>query len=511
MTGGQLSTSAVVVYVLAGGALAYGLHRYREVAFRGIPDLSATGLGLFRIVFGVALLYGMGAALALPDGPAPGGDPAQADLWAPWGWVEYLTTHADTLDALQVLTLVAIVLFTVGLAAELSFMLVLVGFVVRLLVAQEYGAVSHAWVIFPLVLLPLVVVPWGDGLSVDNVIRRRQRQRRPDRPAGPHYGIAIWLPGLTLGCVWLAAAGAKIGVSGLDWITGGAVRYHWAEDHLNAPSSLGAWIAGHETIAILCSGVGVAIEALFITHVLFRSQRARLAYGLVALALFGGFYLFQGVFWYAWWVVLLAFLPWEAMANIGRRMLLRAQARRDDRRVLPVLPRPESLRTLTPALAVVVALLLTQQFAVSKADVEQMPFVSNYPMYATTWPSPDAFNRAMAPVKFYRYEFRDPSSGGEGQDITARLDEANLGSVLRDAAGWRLGHAGVTLDPVLQRGVEAVPIAYERRFKRALRAVRIRARRRVFDFDEGKLVTVEPRARLSVHFDPVRFSRTPTR
>jgi hypothetical protein len=467
-----LTPAQLLVYGVLAVITGAVLYRFRRFLLRGIPDLSATALGLFRLALGAALLYGMNEVLRLPDAAAPGGNADEAILWQSWGWVDYLAGHWNVRDAFYVATLVAIVAFTAGLFARLAYVAVVVGFLVRLLVAQEYGSVSHVWVLYPLVLVPLVVVPWGDGLSVDELIRRRRGLPSAARPPGPRYGVAVWLPGLALGIVWLAAAAAKLGRSGIEWATEGAVRYHWAEDHLSAPVSWGAWIAGHEAVAIAFSVAGLATEALFITHVLFRNEWVRLAYGLAGLGLLAGFYLFQGVFWFPWWSVLLVFLPWQAIASAI-----------DSRAVGSAATRAMPDARWYAALAGIVAVMLVQQVAISRGGIEQMPFFSNYPMYSNTSASPEAFNRQRAPVKWYRYTILRE----DGTDITAEADSLGLATAIQDVVAWRLREPDLPLDPGLQQALAEAHAVYEQETGERLASVRVAVDRREFDFTGGEL------------------------
>jgi hypothetical protein len=492
----------LAAYVLIAVAVAALLHRYRRVAFRGVPELGPEAMGLFRIAFGVALFVGMARYLRLPDAPPPGGVVEEAELWAPWGWVQWLGDHWGWRDGLRDLTLAAIVCFTLGLRPRIAYVLVVAGFVLRLLVAQEYGGVSHVWVLYPAVLIPLVLVPWGDGLSLDNAIRRRRGRPLPAPEPDPRYGLAVWLPGLTLGVVWLAAAAAKLSESGIEWVTGGAVRYHWAQDHLSAPTSWGAWVAGNEWIAIAMSGAGVAIEALFISHVLFRGQIIRFGYGLTAFSLFLGFYLMQGVFWYPWWTLLLAFVPWEALARLVRRG---AGTLRSAATAATARPRARPA-ALSPAVAAVVAALLIQQLAISRAAVEQMPFFSHYPMYSGTRASPEEFNAAIAPVRFYRYRAVTLDAQGASRDISRELYQADALPAMQEIGAWAEQNPDRALDPGLSAKLAEVGASYERRHGEPLRRVRLSGERRVFDFDQGKLVVVGRIAPMTFDFEALTVS-----
>lgn len=499
----EITPLTLVVSSLVASALAVLLYRYPRLGFRGVPVLSPEAMGLFRIVFGLALFVGMAHHLQLPDAPPPGGSPGEAELWEAWGWVDWLGDHWGWRDGIQTLTLVAIVCFTIGLLPRAAYVLVVVGFVVRLLVAQEYGAVSHQWVLYPLALLPLMLVPWGDGPTVDTIVRRRLGRAVPSREPSPRYGLAVWLPGLALGIVWLAAAAAKLDVSGPAWVTGGAVRYHWAEDHLAAPTSWGAWVAGQESLAVVLSGAGLAVEALFITHVLFRSQLVRFGYGLVAFSLLLGFYLMQGLVWYGWWTIILAFVPWEALARLARRA---AGALRAAATTTTAAGAGTGLPALSPAVSVVVALMLSQQLAISHASIEQMPFFSNYPMYSYTRASPEAFNEEVAPYKFFRYRAFSLDGTAAPRDISHELDVANALSILHEIGVWLERHPGQRLDPALTAKLADVRARYEARYGTSLRRLRLTGERRVFDFDHGRLVVVGQLPPVTVDFDALTVS-----
>ena len=485
-----VALSAYTSAAVLAGIVAY---RFRHIVLRGIPELSAPALGLYRIVLGCGLFWLMAVALRLPDTAASGGSEAEAAIWDPWPWVEHLAAHPELRDALQMATLVVICAFTVGLYARAAYLLVVAGFVVCLLVAQEYGVGSHAWVLFPLILVPLCVVPWGDGLSMDSLVRRWRGHPARARPPGVHYGIAVWMPGLVLGCVWAAAAAAKIGKTNWEWITSGAVRYHWAEDHLVAPSSWGGSLAGHEILAIALSAAAVGIEALFITHVLFRSEWVRLAYGLVGISLLFGFYVFQGLFWYAWWIPLLAFVPWVAIVNLAQRATKHAPSALPASRLAT---RPT--KRWYASVAAIVAAVSVQQLAVSRAGIEQMPFLSSYTMYSNTWPSAAAFNKAVAPTKFYRYQIFRVSRERAVTDITRPLRVAGLDSPLRDAAAWSGRYPGRRLGSSMQQALVDARSAYKQLLGVPVRRVRVVTHARVFDFGSGRLVAVPSPAAVEI-------------
>jgi hypothetical protein len=158
------------------------------------------------------------------------------------------------------------------------------------------------------------------------------------------------------------------------------VKYHFITDAHNAPLDWGLQLAGHPRLAVLAAFIAVAIEALVITAAFSRSEGYRLAMGLAALGLLGGFRLLMGVFWPAWWIPLLGFLPWRRLSWSST-------------------PATAPSRTVSSPTWVQYAMLLAvigQQIVVSTLRVERSPMFTHYPMYSSTYASGTAFNAALA-------------------------------------------------------------------------------------------------------------------
>ena len=134
---------------------------------------------------------------------------------------------------------------------------------------------------------------------------------------GLRYGYSVWVPGLVVGVAYAAAAWAKLNVppGWTDWVLNGTVEYHFIGDSVNAPVDWGLQFARFPFAAILASFGVVAIEAGLVTAAFVRNEWYRLTLGVAALLLFSGFYLFMGVFWPAWWILLLSFLPWRRLGT----------------------------------------------------------------------------------------------------------------------------------------------------------------------------------------------------
>ena len=262
------------------------------------------------------------------------------------------------------LGLIACVLFTVGLWTRISYaVLVAALLLTRLAWLQRSG--GHDWLCPMAILVSLLPVPWGDGVSID---ARRSATPVPPNTRSPMYGLAIWAPAVVMGLAFCGAAYAKLSTSGIAWITGGAVRYHFIEDADAAVTTWGLWIASHPIAAIAFSAGAVGLEAGWIAAVAARHPALRLLAGFAALSLFAGFYLFQGMLWLPWALWAAVWLPWDGW------------------RTLPSAP-------LRGAPARVAAVALAVQIVASGLALEVEPLASAYRMYSGTYASPEDFEQ----------------------------------------------------------------------------------------------------------------------
>lgn len=301
--------------LLAIVALSYTGHAARAALTARLPTLSPRGLGLFRIAFGLALLHLVDDLAAATPAVAVPRQLLKLETTTDLSASAWLGEHPDAVSAILTLTSVALVFFIAGAAARVTYTVAALGFaaVAHLVVASQGGA--HNWGLPVVTILLLVGVPWSrSAIGLDDTIRRL-RGRADDRSACQPLGLALWLPGLALGVAWLAAAYAKLDGAGLEWVTGGAVRYHFVEDALSAPVDWGSWIASHERVAIAFAAVGILFELTFVANIFFRKPLIRLGFGLAGLGFLAGTLLLQGVRWFPWWLLLLAFLPWEPIAR----------------------------------------------------------------------------------------------------------------------------------------------------------------------------------------------------
>ena len=326
-----------------------------------IPAASAGSVALFRIAFGSALLIFLFSRPVLATWAVnPWNAPSPAHRLI----LRIFVDASWLVDWLQPWLAFWGALFIVGAFARTAFACLTVGaFAWALLYTTRMT--HHTVSALMLTLLALQWSRWGDAWSID---AWRRRDHPSSRGTSQQYGYTVWAPGFVLGLVLCAAALAKLRESGLAWILNGTVKYHFLSDSSQAMVDWGLRIGRHPWLAVLLSFGAIAIETLVIVGVAARAYRYRLIAGGAVLCLLLGFTLLQGLFWPAWWILLLSFLPWHLVRTPGASSL-----------------RSEPLPKL--ALFMVIA-LVAQQLVVSLLKLEVAPFLSTFDMYSTTYASP---------------------------------------------------------------------------------------------------------------------------
>jgi hypothetical protein len=273
------------------------------------------------------------------------------------------------------------VAFIAGAMARLSFVMLTLGaFAWGLIFTVQIG--SHSVEVPLVTMLCLLWSRWGDAWSLDAWWRNR---RRPvaiggiSNPRSRAYGYSMWIPGLVLGTSLAAAAYSKMRESGLAWILNGSVKYHFLSDAHQAPVDWGLRLAQNDLVAILLSFAGVATEALIIVGVCCTMYRYRLAAGTATAALMLAFWLFQGLFWPFWAIMMLTFLPWHRIRAPRPHPAAAAPPASN-----PVAPRYPYLRWAQLVCGVIV---VGQQVVVSAYRAEYAPLASAWNMYSTTYAS----------------------------------------------------------------------------------------------------------------------------
>ena len=425
-----LTTSGVTV-----GAFASWLAR-------GIPVISPRSLAAFRIVFGVLvtgyLLYEP-VYHALLD---PYEVSAARGLYG--AIVRTLAERPRLIEALPFAVLGSGAAFVAGLRPRISFA-VLTACVLVWACVLTLRTTSHMVSALVLTMVSLLPARWGDAFSLDAVLRRRRVGREVVS------GFPVWVPLFTLGVTFAAAAWAKL-QNGLGWILNGTVKYHFVTDMDHAWVDWGVRLTESHAVAVALSAGAVIVEVLIVTAAFSRSGWYRMAIGIATVALLAGFALFQGVVWLAWWILLIAFLPW------GRFVPLHAAAA-----AMPVRLRPAEL--------LVIVFVIVQQLYVSMRHVEARPLFTAYDMYSTTYSSPEAYEAAS------NLEYR-----------VVEVDEhraADLPGCVVDEAGARAVAAAADGDVSARARVRGLlgPCLADRR---GVSMVRLEGDRQVYDWQQRR-------------------------
>jgi hypothetical protein len=346
-------------------AVRGGAPRLAQWIGERIPDASPKAVALFRIVFGVLLLI---VVLRRPVVAAWAAEPSNVISPAQQALLQLFVYAPWMVDGLHWWLAFWGGLFIAGAFARPAFACLTAGVFAWALLyttTTTYHTVSSLL----LALLVLQWSRWSDAWSVDAWRRGPDAQRTSPKA----YGYTVWVPGMVLGVVFAAAAIAKLRDSGVGWILNGTVKYHFLSDSIQAMVDWGLWIGRHQWLSVLLSFAAIAIETLVIVAVLMGAYRYRLVAGAAALGLLVGFTLLQGLFWPAWWLLLLSFLPWHLVRD-SRTVKVRDSG----------LPRTQVL---------VVMALIALQLGVSLLRLEVSPLLSTYDMYATTYGSPAEYEQ----------------------------------------------------------------------------------------------------------------------
>jgi hypothetical protein len=343
----------------------------RSIAGR-IPAGSAEQVAVFRIVFGFALL-----ALFLDQRVGPASLQSTNALTSLHEWLIAPFVRAPFLTQWVLpWLLLASVLFIAGAASRLSYLMLTFGalaWATLMTTRLGYHMVSALLV----ALLCLIPSRWGDAWSVDAWWRRRNH-RPPVKARSPRaYGYTIWMPGVVIGVVFAAAAVAKLHESGIAWILNGTVKYHFLSDAASAPLDWGLRVGLYPKLAVALSFGAILIESTIVVGAFACRYVYRAIAGIAGVALLSGFALFQGLFWPAWWLLLVSFLPWHWLVRHSTAVQSANATAPDVARV-----------RLQP---VIVIVLIAQQLLVSGLSLEAGPALSTYGMYSNTYDSPEAY------------------------------------------------------------------------------------------------------------------------
>lgn len=292
-----------------------------------IPTISAEGLGLFRIVFALALFIifcrqdFLGRTQTTP--------PVE---WRPNG-IATLAPFRICAEqphlgrAAHVALLAATGCFALGLMTRTAAWVITASFLVCLGVDLQTRSACHDLAILVPVLASLGVGRWADAYALDLVWARRRHRTAlhtvPPSAQPATYGVSLWMIMLAVGLAYAAAAYAKLRYCGLDWIFDGVVRNHLIEDFFAKGgvnphgwrSDVLPWIATSPFVGVILGLFTIVFEFGFVGVVFLRHDWQRLLVGAAGISFHAGLYCCMSVFWPAWWAIYLVFLPWESWAH----------------------------------------------------------------------------------------------------------------------------------------------------------------------------------------------------
>lgn len=370
-----------------------------------IPPASAEAVSVFRMVFGSALLLFL---LRRPVSAAWAADPENVLAGLHQSALSIFRVFPQIADWIPSWLIWWGALFVAGAFARIAFAMLTAGTVAWALVYTTQTT-YHAVCSLLVTMLCLQGVRWSDAWSID-------AWRRPRLKGAPHeYGYVTWIPSVVLGVAFAAAATAKLRDAGLAWVLNGTVKYHFLTDSHQALVNWGVQAGQHSWVAVLLSFSAIAIELFVIVGVFSGRYWTRVCAGVSALALLAGFSLFQGLVWPGWWLLLLSFLPWHRLRT-------------------PVPSTAASAVGWRPlAASAVVLTLIVQQLVVSTWKLEMPPLFSVYDMYATTYGSPEEYERQAGETYWI-------VGIGSARPPDCQIDRRQL-SVMQRAAETRSLHA----------------------------------------------------------------------
>ena len=328
------------------------------VVLRGVPSLTPRGLTLFRAAFGAAIAVYLLSDTYTASTPVAREIAYDLTTAAPVRW---FAARDGVVNAVRGVAAVSALLFAAGILPRVTYAVAAIGTIAWMwAVTVVVGA--HPYSVLMLPLVALFAVPWHEASSL------RQLGREPGQ-AKRRLGFAPWLLSLSLAVAMAAAAYAKVR-EGPEWIAGGNAKFAWVADARQAEVDWGLALAARPRVAVALSAAAVAVEGVVIFSAFTPQPAIRLLFGAAAGSLLAGFDLLQGVFWPAWWITLLGFLPWDGLAP----------------RLREALPAPAGLSWAQVGWA---TLLLGQQVVVSAAFTEVHPIASRYDMYSTVHTTAD--------------------------------------------------------------------------------------------------------------------------
>ena len=334
---------------------------------RAICEVSAETLGLYRIAFAALFLYfWVGYDPSALARIQAGSKFALTDV----EFLRYLSSSETARILIYNTVTVSAWLVLVGLFSRAAYVCFAVSFWLAALLTGEGHSLT------PLLLAVAVGLParWGDGLSLD----RWLGISKPIEGRSLIYGYPAWLMGLCIALAYASAGVSKLVLTDGAWIWGTGARWGFVSDLRVAATDWGLMFVNNYWLAVFASIIGGIGQVVYLYSCFTRSARIKGAIGLlVAFPFLIGLMLFMGLFWWQWAIlVILLYVPWPLLG----RWIDRPGTTSDGGAGFAQHP-------FHRRWAVVIAwALLVSHGVVVFQQREYEPFLSNYPMYAMTFP-----------------------------------------------------------------------------------------------------------------------------
>ena len=218
-------------------------------------------------------------------------------LLLPWGWREDIPPTVSFLIGTFVVAVVAGVFATIGLYARVAMPLAAAANALLVAHYYSYGEFHHAEALMIIALHVLAIAPSAAVWSVD-AARARRRQTLSDSESSPDIRALVrwplrlmqWLLALS----YLSAAGSKLYHSGISWMNGYTLTYHFLTVALLDETELAFFFASLPPRAyVLPSMLTLVFELTFPVAILV--PRTAWLYVVAGTCLHVGIYVTMGV------------------------------------------------------------------------------------------------------------------------------------------------------------------------------------------------------------------------
>lgn len=343
---------------------------------RGVPEVSARTLAVFRIVFATLLLYFSGyvsqdALHRLKDNTPK----YHANSF------EFLKAIAQSDVAVALIDhgiTVLLVCLLIGFLSRILFPVLVVLYWLAALLMNE----GHSMTPLVLALTGALPARWSDAMSVDRLLGIA----KPVPGRTRLYGYPIWLVGLAIALAYAAAGFSKLVLTNGKWLWETGVRWGFVADLNNAVVDWGLFFVNNYWMALLGSIFASFGQILYLYSCFTRNPLIKGAIGLfVAVPFLIGLILFMGLIWWAWLVlIVMLYVPWPQLARLWDSPATIAAD------VTPLRQFPGHHRWFI----LTTTFMLSGHAAAVGMQQEYEPLISHYPMYAVHFRSNTQYEKA---------------------------------------------------------------------------------------------------------------------